>query len=290
MSISHLAFTITIMLEKFIHKINNFFFLQILSFWSDHKLPQNELETILKAQMEKISYPLSLLIIRNSTLQQPKQHDSTNITLQELNFSADFLNSLVKLVSNDIKFGDDVKEYKEDLTEMLCSSGVQIDTKNAEFTIGSTDENVVTHEQLLQGIMENLKKDLEKCTSISLSMTTAATIAAAAVSQQREAKPDSSLADDSSTDVVVFTCNHHFTKVYFMENILPEFRQRMSELIIPLVHTTKQLVMHYKKSERNLLAACPVCVYNSLRSEQLEKASDNNLTIANGLKAKPWDI
>lgn len=241
--------------------------------------------------MGKIAYPLSLLIIRNTALYHQEQTDSsTDNKLQGLSFSGEFLNHLVKLVSNDVKFGEDSKEYKDDLSMMLSLSGVETNT-NVQLTVGSSEVNSMSHEQLIQGIMENLQKDLEKCTSISLSMTTAATIAAAAVSQQREARHEESLLDhELSPDVIVFTCNHHFTKVYFIENILPEFQQRMSELLVPLANTTKTLIAHYKKSESNLLAACPVCVFNSLRSEQLEKASDSNVVIVNGFKAKPWDI
>lgn len=214
--------------------------------------------------------------------------------LQGLSFSGEFLTCIVQLVSNGINSGSSFEEYNKDLTTLLSGSEMQQNESSSkvEFTFGSTDEDSVTTHQLIQGIMENLQKDLEKCTSISLSTTTAATIAAAAISQQRELQQSrlKGLDSEFGPDVVVFTCNHQFPRVYFMENILPEFQQRMSELLIPLVNTTKTLVAHYKKSESNLLAACPVCVYNSLRSEQLEKASDSDITITNGSRSKPWDV
>lgn len=164
--------------------------------------------------------------------------------------------------------------------------------EKAYFAMGQQEESQMSKNQLIQGIMDNLKKDLDKCSFISLSMTTAATIAAAAVSQQREWKNENPTepSGSSTPDVLVFTCNHQFPRVYFMDNVIPEFQQRMSELLVPLVNTTKTLVIHYKKSETQLISACPVCVYNSLRSEQLEKATDANAVIGEGFRAKPWDI
>jgi hypothetical protein len=210
-----------------------------------------------------------------------------NANLFSLKFSSKFLNAIVELVAHQINLGEVGKEYKEDLFQMLSNQA-----SHGHDMIGESEGSQMSENQLIQGIMDNLKKDLEKCSSIALSMTTAATIAAAAVSQQREWRHENPhINQESSTsDAVVFTCNHQFPRVYFRDNILPEFQQRMSELLVPLVNTTKTLVTHYKKSETHLLAACPVCLYNSLRSEQLEKASDANTVIGEGFKAKPWDI
>ncbi|KAK3700687.1 hypothetical protein QZH41_015637 [Actinostola sp. cb2023] len=267
---------------------------EILNFWAEQTFPQRELENILNVHLIKIAYPLSLLIIRNSAINQHQgQATSTGMrnNFLKLQFSGEFLTTVVKLVANEIQPGEDGKEYQEDLSLLSSSSGNEKnDTRHVDFTIGTSEENPMSPNQLILGIMENLKKDLDKCSSISLSMTTAATIAAAAVSQQREGRHGNSRVPnlDMSPDVVVFTCNHQFPRVYFMENILPEFQQRMSELLIPLLNITKTLVTHYKKSESNLLAACPVCVYNSLRSVQMEQASDT--VLINGLRAKQWDI
>ncbi|XP_031571187.1 uncharacterized protein LOC116305433 [Actinia tenebrosa] len=268
--------------------------MEILNFWKEHCLPQDALESILNEHLTRMAYPLSILVIRDAAATSQGNSTSTPATssnLSKLQFSTKFLNTVLELVADQIHSGEEGTEYEEDLTQMLTTQGYIVND-NAYLTVGQLKESQMSKNQLIQGIMDNLKKDLDKCSFISLSMTTAATIAAAAVSQQREWKNENPTKPSSlsTPDVLVFTCNHQFPRVYFMDNILPEFQQRMSELLVPLVNTTKTLVTHYKKSEKQLISACPVCVYNSLRAEQLEKATDANAVIGEGFKAKPWDI
>lgn len=122
-------------------------------------------------------------------------------------------------------------------------------------------------------------------------MTTAATIAAAAVSQQRESRQDGrNLVHQSGADVVVFTCNHQFPRVYFVDVILPEFQHHMSELVVPLPNTTKLLLRFYGKLSGCLPTACPICVYNSVRMEQLVFASAHSGETGESVRSKPWEI
>ena len=91
---------------------------------------------------------------------------------------------MTEIIASQMQSGQEESEYKKDLSLMLSSS--ECSPSDVGFTVGPREENTMSSHQLMEGIMENLKRDLDKCSSISLSMTTAATIAAAAVSQQKE--------------------------------------------------------------------------------------------------------
>jgi hypothetical protein len=62
---------------------------------------------------------------------------------------------------------------------------------------------------------------------------------------------------------VAFTCGHLFTEKAFNDEILPQLREKVSALPIPLPLTLKMILADYQLKMINL--ACPVCVYNYLR-------------------------
>ena len=176
-----------------------------------------------------------------------------------LQFSAAFFNKVVSHVVNELQEEDKGEEYSSDLKAILTAynSTTTVSTLNDESysqPFAQLDAGVQLQEfnteqkHLWQEITDNIKKDLDKHPYIALSMTAAATVASAAVSQQRGWR-EGEVASELQADVILFTCNHHFPRVYFQEFVLPEFQQRMSELTLPLKHTTKLLLKIYCRVE-----------------------------------------
>ena len=190
-------------------------------------------------------------------------------------------------LSHQMGHGATFTKYEHDVNATL---GGDSDGRSPSLPATSTSLNITVSPKpapdgrLWQEILDNIKKDLDKRTCITLSLTTAATIAAAAVSQRRELRDASSRAQ---VDVVVFTCSHQFPKYYFDDVIIPEFQQRMGDLTLSLPETTKLLMGYYSNGEGFLPTACPSCVYNFLRKEQLQAEDFKNVEYA---KAKPWEI
>ena len=216
----------------------------------------------------------------------------------KLPFSTQFLLQVVCRVSDQVDRGLACARYDDDLNVIPSDTGTDeeklpsLSSDDTPLTISSRTPTVRlrSEDRLWQEIMDNIKKDLGKRTHIALSLTTAATIAAAAVSQRRDWHNDA--ADQSSqqahVDVIVFTCGHQFPKYYFNDVIIPEFQQRMAELMLPLPQTTKLLMGYYGNRESLLPTACPSCVYNCLRKEQLQIGLEReNIEYT---RAKPWEI
>ncbi|XP_048580642.1 uncharacterized protein LOC5517399 isoform X2 [Nematostella vectensis] len=267
---------------------------EVLGFWKNRGLAVTALENLLSDFLENVAYPLSLLIIREEVLHKDKTREVPQdcTTPPKLLFGSEFMENILEILSRQIHSGEKGGRYLEDVLEMTADKG-DLNSNAAEqvkFNIGEEEDIPATEDQLIQKITDNIKKDLEKSSFINLSVPTAAMVAAAAASQLRDWQNENPMQSlpKSSPDVVTFTCNHHFPRIYFMGVILPEFQQRMSELVLPLVQTTKTLLAQYKKTESLLLAACPVCVYNSLRVEQLERLPDTSSS--NGTKTKFWEI
>ena len=223
-----------------------------------------------------------------------KEIGETNET--KLPFSAEFFNKVITCVVHQLQEEDLGEEYTSDLKGILTKfsfSSVKDETIAQPFA--QLDAGIQLQEfhkaqkHLWQEILDNIKKDLDRHPYIALSMTAAATIASAAISQQRGWRGEGELVLEPQADVVLFTCNHHFPRVYFQEVILPEFQQRMSELVLPLKHTTKLLLKCYSRQEGCLPTACPICVYNSIRMEQVEMFVEQNGNSEN-IQAKAWDI
>ena len=53
----------------------------------------------------------------------------------------------------------------------------------------------------------------------------------------------------------------------FEESVVPEFRQCLVDLPVSLGKTASELLAHYLRSLLQA-AACPFCVFNSLKSQQ----------------------
>ena len=140
----------------------------------------------------------------------------------------------------------------------------------------------ITQEKLWQEIIDNFKCNLEKMTTISLSSTAASTLAAASLNLEQE----SEATRVPRGSVVAFTCEHSFASVHFMNLILPEFEQRMSELPKALPQLTEHLLLKYHLRSELYPTSCPVCVYNFIREDQIK---DKKFSVE-GKPPQPWDI
>ncbi|RMX41048.1 hypothetical protein pdam_00003288 [Pocillopora damicornis] len=283
---------------------------EVLQFWTHNNLPFESLEGFLLKNLDVLGYALSLLLIRDHFLSTPNKDaqgsgsaeiNDTSKTLPQ-NFTVEFFNKVVTHVVHQLQEDDLGEEYASDLKSVLARYSSTEDSptsKDETFAqpFAQLDAGIrlkdfhAAQKHLWQEILDNIKKDLDKHPYIALSMTAAATIASAAVSQQRGWRGEGELITEPQlqADVVLFTCNHHFPRVYFQEFILPEFQQRMSELVMPLKHTTKLLLKYYSRQDGFLPTACPICVYNSIRIEQMEIAAVQSGNIEN-MPTKPWDI
>lgn len=238
--------------------------------------------------------------LSSSSSQDHKESQETEETHKIMpQFSTAFFNKVVTHVVNQLQEEDVGEEYTSDLKGILtryssCSDAPSSKDEAYSQPFAQLDAGVQLQEfngvqkHLWQEILDNIKKDLDRHPYIALSMTAAATVASAAVSQQRGWR-EGEVVSELQADVVLFTCNHHFPRVYFQEFVLPEFQQRMSELMLPLKHTTKLLLKCYGKVEGCLPTACPICVYNSIRMEQVEILVEQNVNDKN-IQARPWDI
>lgn len=257
--------------------------------------------TVKKRYIRYIFFIFRDRFLSPTSMQDPQETDAQETSQTMLPFSAEFFKKVITHVVHQLQEQDLGEEYTSDLKAILVqysSTEDPLSTKDEMFAqpFAQLDAGVQLQEfqaaqkHLWQEILDNIKKDLDRHPYIALSMTAAATIASAAVSQQRGWRGEGEVMSEPEADVVLFTCNHHFPRVYFQEFILPEFQQRMSELVLPLKHTTKLLLKYYNRQEGCLPTACPICVYNSIRMEQVEmivEQSGNNESIG---AAKPWDI
>ncbi|XP_015762013.1 PREDICTED: uncharacterized protein LOC107341105 [Acropora digitifera] len=287
------------MTPRLIHKLANKHIMSIsmLNFWLKNGLSSERLESFVLEYVGILGYPLSLLLFRDRHF-SPTSEQNHNEALTM--FSASFLKNVVTHVVNQLQEEEMGEEYASDLRSVLAMvhSPTEISTLDDKSSLqqpfAQLDAGIQKREfhaaqsHMWQEILDNIKKDLDRHPCIALSTTAAATVASAAVSQQRGWREGDSVSEFQH-DVVLFTCNHHFPRVYFQEFILPEFQQRMSELTLELKHTTKLLLKYYNMEEGCLPAACPICVYNSIRIEQFELLVEQNASAEN-VQARPWDI
>ena len=207
--------------------------------------------------------------------------------------SSRFLNKVTSFATNQIHNGN-------------TSYGFLSQGKDAEDIQESNDKEVsempnLNYDSLLKELLENKMKYEQKCTCIFLSSATAATVSAA--SSALKAKPfenrynGETIEDNRNEktnnvldpDAVVFTCNHNLPRYYMVDVVLPEFKQRMRELPQPLPQTTELLLRHYRQVKTRLFAACPCCLYNYLRQEQLQLLQEAGGELS-GNKSTVWQM
>ena len=182
-------------------------------------------------------------------------------------FSSRFLNTLTACVSEQIYDGN--RNYK------FISNEEEVETVEDDLSIGKTDlmSNAMSEkfDTELKQIIENKLKFQKNHSCIFLSSVTAATVSAASSAIRGTSPWQQDIVDRSRNlpDSVVFTCNHSFPRYYMDDVILPEFTKRIQGLPKPLPETARMLHNYYTQTGALIPAACPCCVYNSMRQEQL---------------------
>ncbi len=198
-------------------------------------------------------------------------------------FRSGFFNSLTSCVIEQIAIGN--KNY------LFLSE--RFDSLNEEIPRGSTqklneDVSLQNFDVILKQILENKLKFHQRRNCIFLSSVTAATVSAAS-SAIRGSQSGKESEDSTTPDSVVFTCNHNFPRYYVIDVILPELRQRLSGLPKPLPQTADLLVHYYTQMRTQIPAACPCCVYNNLRQEQLHLLQETGGEMS-GNKSTFWEV
>eukprot|EP00795_Rhopilema_esculentum_P001965 gene1965-17508_t len=235
---------------------------------------------LFSGQINVESLPFSVqLVLSSKTLPQAF----------ELQLSPSFLNSLTASIIDEISLGSRSYNFLIQPFESSCV-GDSLSTPNDELTSNSLPENFDSN---LKQIIENRLKLQQRRNCIFLSSVTAATVSAASsglrASSAWQRKSGTHAHGGIGYDSVVFTCNHNFPKYYIEDVILPEFVQRVQGLPKPLPGTANVLLRYYTQTHAAIPAACPCCVYNNLRLEQLHLLQETGSELS-GNKSTFWEV
>lgn len=113
-------------------------------------------------------------------------------------------------------------------------------------------------------VLRNLFRDLSKRESLVLS----------------DSQFDQKQLDPINKSLLIFSCGHAFSDKHFQIKVLSEFRDRLHDLPHPLTHMTS-LLLHYYKHSTHFSSACPYCVFQHLRTTQLQYCP--------GVPIRPWN-
>ena len=160
------------------------------------------------------------------------------------------------------------------------------------------EESALSKDEMLKEIIEHKRKILSSKPYISLSNAVTTTLAAASIAQNVESSIDDQLGtypviagkyNVKKPDSTVFTCSHNLPRYYMLETVVPEFQSRMGELPEPLVYTAEIMTRFYTQYEMKIPMACPYCVYNNLRNEQLHVLRETGVDAVNN-RSSVWEI
>ena len=172
--------------------------------------------------------------------------------------------------------------------------------------LNDTTTTTLSRDDMTKEIIEHNRKiatNFKPC--ITLSNAIATTLADASVAQKVNMYDNASKSRQSSQedkkspwqyggegeppDSVVFSCNHNLPRYYMLETVVPEFQSRMGELPEPLIRTGEILSTYYQQTGIKIPMACPCCVYNNLRMEQLQIIRETGIEMTN-TKSTLWEI
>jgi len=225
--------------------------LQILEFWREQQLSLQTLEFHFMSNLELLFKPLAFLLEHN--------YDGC-----ELPLLLPFSYNLYLLIA------------KYELYSLYSSS--------------ISHNKDVSEDTLWSHIRENLEKDLAKRENIALPIITVNLLLRSQYNTTTNNNslilPSQNADQNSSSEMIAFSCSHLYSRRYFMDSILPQFEQRIIGSLIPsLPATLKLLVAEYHQQFVNL--ACPVCVYNALLQET---TSSSNLLQQKQSSLRPWEV
>ncbi|XP_028407993.1 uncharacterized protein LOC114530602 isoform X2 [Dendronephthya gigantea] len=276
---------------------------EILRFWKDDIFDQSVLESLLDSHMDFLACPISLLVLRDNSIRERQcnkaigEKDENRYSYLRREFSPGFLFRVTEATVEQLRTECPRRNiFSKDLDLLLTTRTMGStpprytsfmpqeppDTSEVALQEQNRKSGKITQEKLWQEIIDNFKRNLEKMTTISLSSTAGSTLVAASLNLEQQ----SEATRVPRGSVVVFTCEHSFASAHFMDLILPEFEQRMSELPKALPQLTEHLVLKYHQRSELYPTSCPVCVYNFIREDQIK---DKKFS-AKGKPPQPWDI
>jgi len=203
-------------------------------------------------------------------------------------FSKEFYNDLLSNVTLQIDSGTNWYDFLSLDTEI----GRQTFGSNYSDIVCPLGESALSKDDMVKEIIEHKQKLLNMKPFITLSNAVATTLADASIAQKVNLyNPSETIAKANAgePDSVVFSCNHNLPRYYMLETVVPEFLSRMGELPEALPRTGEVLSKYYQQAGINIPMACPYCVYNNLRTEQLQVYRESGLEMTNH-KSAVWEI
>ena len=154
-------------------------------------------------------------------------------------------------------------------------------------TIAPVGETALSRDDMIREIVEHKRKLFNMKPFLTLSNAVATTLADASIAQ----KVSSDFKQDSMNrpDSTVFSCHHNLPRYYMLETVIPEFISRMTELPEALNQTANLMARYYRQSDIKIPMGCPYCVYNSLRTDQLNVLRETGADTLN-VKSTVWEI
>ncbi|XP_071809900.1 uncharacterized protein [Asterias amurensis] len=241
---------------------------QILRFWAEQDLPQEVLEGVLRDHLDKVAYPLSVLLLCDSSA--APDVSSTRIVSQDLikRFTSKFTLELTSTVIQGIHQGESHDEYRlpSTIDQETPSENNVVDSVKPLLTRSDAynqKSDRATAERLWQEILFNLGKDIKARAHVGISKSEIAGLV--------DSNPSEENVYENNEDCLVFTCGHHYRKRNLQENIMPLWNSKMADLPVPLPSNAQSLSNQYMAGEGFIPIACPNCVHSSLQLEQLKQ-------------------
>ena len=186
------------------------------------------------------------------------------------------------------------------------SSPGNVDNSTSLRPLGDTTTTTLSRDDMAKEIIEHKRKITTNIKPfITLSNAIATTLADASVAQkvnmydgatklvrqssQENKSSQGGRGGEELPDSVVFSCSHNLPRYYMLETVVPEFQSRMGELPEPLIRTGEILSTYYQQTGIKIPMACPYCVYNNLRKEQLQIMRETGIEMMN-TKSTLWEI
>lgn len=119
-------------------------------------------------------------------------------------------------------------------------------------------DKMIPYQQLWQDVVQNLQKGAELQQFIAMTRSE--------VDHLDEKLHGEQVLDSSQTsNSVLFTCGHYYTKQNFLEEVLVKFQKELAHGHASVPSSAQVLVKYYNRGDL-LPLACPKCVLNALHS------------------------
>ena len=261
--------------------------LEILDYWIKADLPFSKLEEIFLKHLQALTPILTLVFFgfhnkghhHNSTSMRFALYRVSQPHKSASKFSDGFFVQLLAHISEELEKGSDWYTF---LSGEMAANETKMNVVSAQQSEMSTDRMVAE-------ILEHKRKILNIKPYISLSSANVTTFAAASASPTAQLQSSDMWTNQKQPELTVFTCSHNLLHYYMLETVIPEFRSRMAELPEPLPQTAEVMACYYQQPSQRIPAACPCCVYNNLRQEQLQFLRDTGVDLLQN-RSSLWEV